>query len=196
MDRIGKIKRVIEPLDSLANWGTGLISNLITLVTGGGPSHMRLYLGDITFQGHLVRHALAEATLPHVQIVSLDDLNPSLAYQVGRYKWRDERRAGPGYLDSLNAMLADIWSDAEAKEGYDILELPVHLLQITGVLELDISNRVKRVCSSKLDEWMGMVDMAYCPWDPLPSPADQLRSPLYVAVKSLGLAPKRFRRNT
>ena len=167
---------MLRPFDVIMTWPNKFyfISWIISQITRGGPSHVRVYT-----KGLYQDFDFWEVTWPKVRWGYMDEIDPRLyRIEYGRhsqlfYPLPDEL-ARRGLLEMIRL------------EGslYDIGELAFsQFFDEIGVDHTDQSDPTRFVCSSGAEHILAQMGFPFCASDMLVSPQDIRRSPVYVKVR-------------
>ena len=176
---------MLRPFDCIFTWPKrwNFISWFITWITGGGPSHVRLYIKGLGIKDENGReYDFIEATWPKVRFGFMEEVDPKL-YRIEYGRHSELPYPVPQELEDK--------AIAEMKRLigvlYDLGELAFsQFFDELGIDHIDHSDPERPVCSSLAEHILGVLTYFFCPSDQLVSPADIMRSKFYVKVKKGG----------
>lgn len=169
---------MLRPFDVIMTWPKkwNLISWLISFITRGGPSHVRVYTKGIPG----AKGEFWEVTWPRTRWGDMDEINPKLyKIEIGRHSQ---------LFDPLPPEIAQrgLITMLQLEGGmYDLGELAFS--QFFSELSLDSSDQSdpeRYVCSSGAEFVLASMGFPFCASDRVVSPADIRRSPVYVKVRA------------
>ena len=169
---------MLRPFDLIMTWPKrwNFISWIITWITGGGPSHVRVYCRGLGFYNEEGKELdFFELTWPKGRFGFMKEINPSeYKIEYGRhselfYPLPDEfRDKGIAAMKELDGTLYDV-GELGFSQFFDQI----------GLDHTDQSDPKMKVCSSAAEYIFACMTFPFCPSDQLVSPQDIRESKFY-----------------
>ena len=175
----------VRPLDLIMTWGRSskapdlsrlLIQEGIEGLTRGGPSHVRLYVGE----GRIWEVTYPVCRYGVLAEIDLRECDVEVGYHDGVESASEEQRR-----------LILLAADRLVSSRYDVGELIEHLFDELGLDTKDHSDPARFVCSSGVEYCFRKAGLGFCPEEELVSPEDIRLSPHYRVRWQWGNAPRR-----
>ncbi len=172
---------MLRPFDMIMTWPRkwNFLSWFITWVTGGGPSHVRVYT-----KGLYQDYDFWEVTWPKVRWGYLSEIDPK------QYRIEYGRHSQLFYPLPVEIQEKGI-AEMQRLEGslYDLGELAFsQFFDEIGLDHTDQSDPKKFVCSSGAEHILTTMNFPFCVSHELVSPQDIRNSKFYMKVKGGDLA--------